>query len=578
LKIDVSEALLARAQEWLEEDPDPLTQAELLGLLRHGDGAGLRERFGSELHFGTAGLRALLGAGPARLNVMTVAKASYGVAQQLLEDHPDARIRGVVVGRDARRMSPELARVAARVFLGQGLRVHWVEVPTPTPVLAFAVRHLSAVGAVVVTASHNPPDYNGFKVFDARGQQIVPPIDARIRQLMSEAPPMGKLPRRALDDAQADGDLRLPGTALEEAFLEALDEQCLGPVPPPAQPRVVTTALHGVGQRWLSAALARRGFQDVHPVPEQAEPDPRFPTVAFPNPEEPGALDLSLALATRLEADLVLANDPDADRLAVAVRRRGGYRVLNGNEVGVLLADWILSELTRQHRLPHRPLVVSTVVSTTLLARVAAAHRAVADEVLTGFKWIWERAAGRTAEGYQMVFGFEEALGYSVGPVVRDKDGLGAAQVVMELAASLKARGQTLIDRLDSLAVVHGVHVTSQVNKILPGLEGRAAMARVIEGLRAKPPASIAGQPVVKARDLRGPDADHLGLPRDDVLTWWLADGSRIVLRPSGTEPKLKAYLEARAEVAGAADLDAARERAQGRLRTLEAWVSDVIG
>jgi phosphomannomutase len=327
-------------------------------------------------------------------------------------------------------------------------------------------------------------------------------------------------------------------------------------------------------------ALGRRGHTAIHPVCEQAQPDGEFPTVAFPNPEEKGALDLAMALGREVEAELILANDPDTDRLSVAVSDPAsvsGYTQLTGNELGVLLADWLLGERARRGDLPEGALVLTTVVSTTMLERLATEHGARYAETLTGFKWIWDRALALEGEGATFVFGFEEALGYCVGPAVRDKDGVGAACALMELASAWKSRGLTLRDRLDALARVHGVHITEQISTVLPGLDGRARIEAAMAGLRDQPPSRIGGLTVERARDLSGSDAEAAGLPRSDVLTYWLDGGSRLVVRPSGTEPKLKCYIEARAEIPIGGDLDATRTRAQSTADAIAAWVRTTV-
>lgn len=572
--------LIEQAQAWIADDPDPVTRAELEALVTTENIEALRERFSGPLQFGTAGLRGLIGAGPSRMNAVTVARAAAGLAQQLLEDVPNAAQRGVVVGRDARRMSPELARTAAEILAGHGLTVHWFDEPVPTPVAAFAGRHLDAAATVVVTASHNPPDYNGFKVYCDLGHQIIPPQDARIRKKADGTGAMSAISRLDFDDALAKRLIKPFGPELENDYLEALDSQCLLDRPP-VDVSVVTTALHGVGHVWVDKALERRGFSTRYPVVEQAQPDGRFPTVVFPNPEEKGALDAAQALAREKAVDVILANDPDTDRLCIAVPspdKKGEYQTLSGNEVGVLLGDWLLGERFRRGTLNDGSFVVTTVVSTSMLHRVAKSYQATCYETLTGFKWIWDKARQLEDDGGSFVFGFEEALGYCVGPVVRDKDGIGAALVAMELTADLKSQGKTLLDRLDELETEHGVHLTSQIATVLPGLEGRAEILAHMERLREMPPDEIAGSLVVRSRDLMSAQADDLGLPRSNVVTVWLDDDSRLTFRPSGTEPKLKSYFEVRQVVDDTLTLEAARAKARKRLAELEQWVTKLIG
>jgi len=577
---EVSSRRVEVAQAWISDDPDPETRAELEALLASGDDEALRERFAAPLEFGTAGLRGLIGAGLARMNEANIARTAAGLARQILADVPDAAARGVVIGRDGRRKSDDFARVAAEVIAAHGVKVYWVPQPASTPVVAFYGRYFDAAATAIVTASHNPPAYNGFKVYAERGSQIVPPQDARIREHMDGVASVRDLARVPFAEGVRDKRIRVVDDERLVAYYEALDHQCLGPVPPPAQVSAVTTALHGVGHRFVHEVLARRGHRHLFPVLAQAAPDGEFPTVRFPNPEEDGALDLALALGREKFAEVIVANDPDTDRLCVAARdeaRATGYRVLTGNELGLLLGDWILSEGGRLGVLPERPLVVTTIVSTMMLARLAEARGVASAEVLTGFKWIWDYGFAREAHGETFVFGFEEALGYCCGRAVRDKDGIGAAAIFMECAAALKARGKTVLDRLDELALELGVNATGQVATVLPGLDGMARMGRIMAALRATPPRELAGSPVARTRDLDGADADLAGLPRADVLTFWLADGSRVVVRPSGTEPKLKAYLEAVAVAAPGEDVVTARARAQARVDALAGWVRDAV-
>ncbi|MEC9073241.1 MAG: hypothetical protein VX938_12700 [Myxococcota bacterium] len=383
------------------------------------------------------------------------------------------------------------------------------------------------------------------------------------------------------EEALDAGLIQFLGPEIEEAYLTALDAQCLGPTEPPAQVRVVTTALHGVGHPWIELALRRRGHRDIHPVASQMEPNGLFPTVRFPNPEEPGALDEALDTARAEGATVIMANDPDTDRLCVAVGEPGspgGYRVLTGNELGALLSDWILGQLSAQGRLQTRSIAITSVVSSTMLRRIGATYGVRVVEVLTGFKWIWDKAMEAEADGETFVFGFEEALGYCVGPAVRDKDGIGAAQILMELASALGARGETLLDQLQRLEQTHGVHHTRQVVAVIDGADGPERLERVMGALRGEPPTDVAGLTVERIRDLSGPDAEAEGLPRSNVWTCWLTGGHRLVVRPSGTEPKLKAYIEARAEVAPGVSLETAREAAHGLADDMETWVRQVVG
>ena len=415
--------LAAAVGAWIARDPDPATRAELEGLLAVGDGAGLHARFDHPLEFGTAGLRGELGAGPGRMNRAVVRQTTAGVAAWIAERGDAARQAGLVIGYDARHGSATFAADTAAVAAGAGVRTFLLGRPLPTPIIAFAVRHLGAAAGVMITASHNPAPDNGYKAYAADGAQVIPPDDSRITTLAGElGPPPETQPAgsRRVED--------LDDAPLLSAYTESVT-RVLDPAGPRAL-RAVYTPLHGVGGAVLPDLLVAAGFDPPVPVPRQAEPDPDFPTVAFPNPEEPGALDLAVAEARRVAADVVLANDPDADRLAVAFADRAGrFRVLTGDELGALLADYLLSRTTGDARL-----VATTVVSSSLLSSLAAEAGVDYAETLTGFKWIARAAASRP--GHHLVFGYEEALGYAVSEAVADKDGLSAALVAAELAAA----------------------------------------------------------------------------------------------------------------------------------------------
>ncbi|MFF5564333.1 phospho-sugar mutase [Streptomyces sp. NPDC012623] len=544
--------LLARARAWHGEDPDAETRAELGALIDAGDLAALADRFSGTLQFGTAGLRGELGAGPMRMNRAVVIRAAAGLAAYL-------RARGdgdglVVIGYDARYKSADFARDTAAVMTGAGLRAAVLPVPLPTPVLAFAVRHLGAVAGVEVTASHNPPRDNGYKVYLGDGSQIVPPADAGIA---AEIAAVG-----ALDTvARPDGGWEILGDDVLAAYLARTDAAL---TPGSARTaRIVHTALHGVGTRTLLAAFARAGFPEPVSVPEQAEPDPAFPTVAFPNPEEPGAMDLAFATARRVGPDLIIANDPDADRCAVAVPDAdsgAGWRMLTGDEVGALLAAHLVSRKATG-------VFAESIVSSSLLGRIAEAAGLGYEETLTGFKWI------ARVEGLR--YGYEEALGYCVDPEgVRDKDGITAALAVAELASELKERGRTLTDLLDDLAVAHGLYATGQLSV---RVEDLSLIADAMRRLREQPPTTLAGLRVVSAEDLnRGTET----LPPTDGLRYHLEGDyrARVIVRPSGTEPKLKCYLEVVIPVEGAAALAAARATGAELLASLKGDLAEAAG
>lgn len=567
---DIVADLRAHAEAWAADDPEPDDRSELRALLHRaevGDAAAaaeLADRFAARLRFGTAGLRGAVAAGPNRMNRAVVRAATAAVARWLLRNRPGAAEAGVVVCCDARHRSEEFAEEATRVLAGAGLGVHLLAPRQPTPLLAFAVRWLSAAAGIMITASHNPPADNGYKLYLGDGAQIIPPTDAEIEAAIQALGPLRDVPLATPDDPL----IIRHGDEVAEGYLRAVC--ALSPAPADMGqaelPRVVYTPLHGVACQLAVRAMRQAGYAQPHIVAAQAEPDPDFPTVTFPNPEQPGALDLAIAQARAIEADLVLANDPDGDRLAVAVpdpQAAGEWRVLTGDQVGALLGAHVL-ERTAAEPGPAARLLVTTIVSSTLLSRIAAAAGARYAETLTGFKWIVR--AGERQRGSRFVFGYEEALGYVVGDVVRDKDGIGAALAVLSLAASARSAGASLLDRYEALEELHGVHLTAQIT-----LE-TAAAAEVMARLRSAPPAEFAGTPVLSAADLAASGGEP---PPADVLIYRL-DGARVVIRPSGTEPKLKIYFEVVQQVTEG-DLAAARARARDRLAPLRQAAAELV-
>ncbi|GAA4851971.1 phospho-sugar mutase [Kitasatospora terrestris] len=557
--------LLTRARAWLAEDPDPQTREELTSLLAAAEGpeaegeeriawSRLAERFADRLQFGTAGLRGELGAGPMRMNRAVVIRAAAGLAAYVRKNPSLGDL--VVIGYDARHKSWDFARDTAAVVVGAGLRAALLPRPLPTPVLAFAVRHLGAAAGVTVTASHNPPQDNGYKVYLGDGSQIVPPADIEIAAEIDAIGSLADVPRASdgwevLGDDVVEAYLRRAVTVVAPDGARDLD--------------VVYTPMHGVGRDVLLAAFKAAGFPAPTVVAEQGEPDPDFPTVAFPNPEEPGAMDLAFRTAAAVGPDIVIANDPDADRCAVAVPAgggSGGWRMLRGDEVGALLGAALVDKQATGT-------FATTIVSSTLLGRIASAAGLGYAETLTGFKWI-SRADG-------LRYGYEEALGYCVDPSgVRDKDGITAALLVAELAAGLKRTGRTLTDLLDDLALEHGLHATDQLSVRVDDL---TVIADAMRRLREQPPTELAGLRVTRADDLTAGSAD---LPPTDGLRYYLAGegvtSARIVVRPSGTEPKLKCYLEVVLPVPTAADLAATRDRAAEVLAAIKRDLAGAAG
>lgn len=568
-------ALVERARAWQADDPDPATAAELDALLAaatQGDTAAIAElsdAFAGPLRFGTAGLRGRMGPGSNRMNLAVVSRAARGLADHLLAalgGAGTAQAPLVVIGHDARHGSRAFAEASAAIMAAAGLRVRLTDGHCPTPLIAFATRHLDADAGVVVTASHNPAADNGYKVYlggrmsdpDGRGVQIVPPADAEIAAAIDAVGPVRAIPRAASGWGVLGPDVR-------EAYLAAI---CALPLPDaPREVRIVHTAMHGVGHETAMAALARAGFAEVHPVAKQADPDPDFPTVAFPNPEEKGAIDLALELARTVEADVVIANDPDADRCAAAVPdpHLGAWRMLRGDELGVLLG----AHLMTAHG--YDGVLASSVVSSRWLGRVAEAAGRRAATTLTGFKWIARTPA--------IAYGYEEAIGYCVLPeVVRDKDGLSAALVVAEMAALARARGTTLVGVLDDLAREHGLYATEQLSV---RVEDLAQIPEMMRRLRERPPSQLADSAVTGMQDLAEGTVATTGLPPTDGILLRTADDARVIVRPSGTEPKLKCYVEVIEPVAPGADddaLGAVRLRAADHLARIVADMRTALG
>lgn len=497
---------------------------------------------GTPLTFGTAGLRGPMCEGLDAMNVTTVGRATWAVAKVL----KDRCLGGstVVVGRDARHHSDEFATATAEIFAAEGFSVVLLPHPAPTPVVAYAVRQLNAVAGVQITASHNPPADNGYKVYFDGGIQIVPPTDRDIETAMRQAP--AEIARQ-------------PVTPTDKTLIEQYARRAGSLRRTRGNVRLALTAMHGVGGALAVDVLNRAGITDIHTVATQFDPDPDFPTVAFPNPEEPGATDLLLALAAENDAEVPIALDPDADRCAVGIPTAQGWRMLSGNETGWLLGDYLLSNLAPDEA--KKTVVASSLVSSQLLAKIAAAHGAHHVETLTGFKWL--ARADQDMPGAVLRYAYEEAIGHCVDPdAVRDKDGISAAVVFCDLVVALRDQGQTVQDRLDALAAKFGVHVTGAVSV---HTDADAVMVR----LRAEPPTQIAGIPV-RLEDL----AQLRGQRRTDALIF-TGDGLRVAVRPSGTEPKVKGYLEISRPPG--ADVAASRAVAESELARIRAAVADLL-
>ena len=527
--------LLAEVNAWIADDPDPITAAALQALVDSGDEASLRPLFSGFLQFGTAGLRGPIGPGPSSMNRAVVGRAAAGIAAYMKK----RGMTRVVIGRDARYGSHDFAIESAEIFSGAGMEVFLLPRALPTPVLAYATNALKADVGIMVTASHNPPQDNGYKVYigpDADGisyasSQIINPTDGFIASEISAITSLQSQPRGS------------QWSVLDETLINEYIERTARLAKRPGSLKVVYTAMHGVGTETVKKVFAEAGFPDLILVTEQAEPDPDFPTVAFPNPEEPGAIDLALVTARAHNADLVIANDPDADRCAAAIKDRNGqWRMLRGDELGVIFGEWIA-------RSAPRGTFGNSIVSSSILKKISAHYGIDFREVLTGFKWL--------AKIEDLAFGYEEAIGYAVdSKTVNDKDGISAAIFLAQIATDLASQGKDLNDLLDEVWARHGFHGTEQISIRVSDM---GAIAALLAGLRKNPPREIAGKDVESIDDLAAPTD---GLPPTDGLRIWLAGGVRIIIRPSGTEAKLKCYIEVITPDSNAAieELNALRE------------------
>lgn len=530
--------LHARAKAWVAGDVERNDQAVLQALIDAGDMAVLAEHVGDDLRFGTAGLRAAMAPGPNRMNRATVIRTTFAVAQWLVK-------RGcvgptVVVGFDGRHHSKTFAADVVAVLVAAGVKVRRFVAPVPTPLVAFAQQEFDADAAIVITASHNPASDNGYKLYGAGAAQIVAPDDEMIQGLIATAPMAVAVPRDT-DDSPLIADVDETLFAAYEAMVVGLHDHHVG-----WRPRIVYTPLHGVGAPMFLQVASACGYDDVTVVESQRAIDPDFSTVAFPNPEEPGALDEAFATAKTVGADLIIANDPDADRLAIAIPdAAGGFVALSGNQIGVLLSDYLLE----RQQVPQ-PLIVTTVVSTPMVNVVARRHGAEVERTFTGFKWIARAKSALIATGHTFVYGFEEALGSNVTAAVNDKDGISAAIVFADLVAWLAARGETVADRLVTLGVIDGVWVSKQVSVKRVGVAGAQAISDAMDSLRDDPPAMLGTRRVVSVNDYTYGAELRPAWRGNDLLVELVFSDGRVLVRPSGTEPKLKVYVDLRFSVA----------------------------
>ncbi|CDU13069.1 phospho-sugar mutase [Vibrio coralliirubri] len=555
------------AMNWLARDPDPRTREELQHLIDEGMHNELEDRFTQRLEFGTAGLRGKVGCGPNRMNRLVIQETATGLGHYLIEHVANATIRGVVVGYDGRLDSKQFAIDTASVLTALGIKVYLTSNVAATPIVAFGIEHFNAAAAVVVTASHNPPEYNGFKVYWENGAQIIPPHDAGIAaeiEIASTKP----LPLMSLSDAETQGKLVWLTEGYYQTYRAAINQSpYVSNEIESANTTITYTAMHGVGAQMAEDLLHDSGFHKVFSVAEQREPDGNFPTVNFPNPEEKGAMDLVVNLAKSVDADIACANDPDADRFAVAVRTDdGSYKMLTGDQVGVLFAHYLLSK-------PHtkNQLVGNSIVSSTLLEKVAQSHGATYFQTLTGFKWLANIAMQLEDDQNEFLFAYEEALGYTIGTQVRDKDGLSAIVVFALLVEELKSQGRTVWDLLAQISFEHGVHTNAQRSIALDpdspsiGSKLRSAQPKTINGVAV----SVIEDLQSSLRFVIGGNTEAINLPASDVLIYHLEDGSRIIVRPSGTEPKVKVYYETVTKFEGTETYDDTRLRGEQYMEKL---------
>ena len=568
---DMEQSIQKAYRLWLDnavEDPD--LQEELRRI--DGQEEEIFDRFYRELEFGTGGLRGVIGAGENRMNIYTVRRATQGLADYLKEKYPRS---SAAISFDSRIKSDLFAREAARVLAGNGITVYLFPELMPTPVLSYAVRFYGCQAGIMVTASHNPSQYNGYKCYGADGCQMTDRDAGEVTGCIRRVDLFGGVSTADFDEAKADGRIRLIGGELLETFLGHVAGQQVTPGACRETPlHVIYTPLNGTGNKPVREILSRIGVHRLDVVPEQEKPDGTFPTCPYPNPEIRQVFECALKMAEETRPDLLLATDPDCDRVGIAVRHDGEYRLMSGNEVGCLLLHYLLSRRREEGSLPDRPVMVKTIVTSDLSARIGEKYGCEVREVLTGFKYIGEQIGLLEQEGHpeRYVFGFEESYGYLAGTYVRDKDGVVASMLVCEMAAYYKSKGKTLPDVLEELYREHGVFRHTLINKAFEGAQGMEAMQRLMTSLRENPPAAIAGRRVVRFADYltsRGVEVDagatfSIDLPASNVLSFGLEGGAGFIVRPSGTEPKIKAYITAAGRDETAAQLLADQLTAAG--------------
>jgi phosphoglucomutase len=592
------DALRARAEEYVSREKDAEFRSEVEALLAAGDWKELEDRFYRDLEFGTGGLRGIIGGGYNRMNTLVVSRATQGLCDYLKQALPGKSL-SACIAYDSRRRSAEFSEDAARVFAANGIKAYLFSALRPTPELSYAIRRLKADTGIVVTASHNPPKYNGYKAYWGDGAQVTPPHDEGI---IAEVEAVKEIKTISRAEAVAAGLLAVIDEEVDEPYVAMVKSKLLRPElikKMAGEAKIVYTPLHGTGAFLFERVMGDLGLPAVT-VPQQREPDGAFPTVAFPNPEEPAALKLALELGAKLRADVVMANDPDADRLGIAVPGEKGaasaadYVLITGNQLGSLHLDYILLTRAELGLMPRKPAAIKTIVTTDLQARIAEKHGAACFECLTGFKWIADLmrrfesdGPGSAYGGCGFVYGTEESYGHLVENEVRDKDGISAAALTAEMTLYWRSKGKSLLQRLDELYVEHGYFEEKSINKYFEGPTGMEVMKGIMAGYRGSQPAALGGIAVARVRDVgtglewavAGGAAAKVDLPASDVIQWFLSDGTKVTVRPSGTEPKIKFYILLRTEVeGGAAGLPAARAASGAKAAAIAADLRKVIG
>lgn len=557
---------MKKYQEWLDSDfIDAETKEELKSLESNEEE--IQDRFYQDLKFGTAGLRGKIGAGTNRMNKYTVALATQGLAQTIIDHGKEAMEKGVAISYDVRHKSDEFAKITAEVLAANGIKVYTYDQITPTPVLSYTIRHLGTISGVMITASHNPREYNGYKAYWDEGAQILDDIASEILENISKVGDVSKVKSMEFDKAVEEGLITILDYSIVDKYMQDVLDLTIEDENLDKDINVVYSPLNGCGNILVRRILDERGFKNIHIVKEQENPDPDFTTVGYPNPEDPKAFKYAIELGNKVDADILIATDPDADRVAVEVKNdKGEYTFLSGNETGSLLTYYILSRLSEKGKLPKNGAIVKSIVSTDLPEKIADKFGVAHFNVLTGFKNIYAKANewDKTGE-YQYIFGFEDAIGYSYGDNVRDKDAISSSMMVIEMAAYYKAQGKTLLDVQKEIYEEFGYHAQNLNSVVLEGLDGQKLIARIMEEFRENPIEEING---VKLESITDYLNDETGLEKQNCLGYKLEDGSWYILRPSGTEPKIKLYIYSSADTAEKAQkmADAIFERANSKI------------